>query len=247
MDLNQKLYMNFQFNNQNQNFFDYFLYMNQLMKMMEINIMKMNEINIDNNNFLSNKSDFLDKDFISVLFRAQFNGKSSAPIMIQCSVNDKILEVVQNYRNKSCDLDSSKKFVYNGKALDLNNNKTIKELKIVNNANIFVVSTKDVKRIESKQYSSKKEESSDESSKSEDMNKNENISLRMNITFTNNYGKKMFLNVSQNDTVSKLLNLFFLKIGNQDDKSIIFLYNGKKLNLDDHRQLFEVFEEKKKY
>ena len=39
---------------------------------------------------------------------------------------------------------------------DLNPNKTIKEVNIINDVNIFVVSTKNIKGIEFKQYASKK-------------------------------------------------------------------------------------------
>ena len=66
-----------------------------------------------------------------------------------------------------------------------------------------------------------------------------NNSLRMIITFVNKSGNKICVNVSQNDTVNKLLNLFLLKYG-ISSKGIIFIYDEKRLNLNDHRRLFEV-------
>ena len=94
MDLNKKLFMNFQFNNQNQNFFNYILYMNQLLQMMEINIMKMNQIDSNNNDNFFFKQYY--NEGLSVIFRATGFDGNRAPIMIQCLDSEKILGVVQN-------------------------------------------------------------------------------------------------------------------------------------------------------
>ena len=62
-----------------------------------------------------------------------------APIMIKCTTDMKVSEIIQRYRDKSNDFDINKKFIYNDKALcaDL----TVAEAGLYNNSNIFVVKT----------------------------------------------------------------------------------------------------------
>ena len=78
-----------------------------------------------------------------VIFRKSGQGENSAPIMIQCNDNEKISEIVQRYRTKSGDADTSKKFIFNAKQLNLG--LTVAEAGLTDNANIFVVTTRGVK------------------------------------------------------------------------------------------------------
>ena len=80
----------------------------------------------------------------SVIFRASAEtGPASAPIMIQCTPNDKVSDIIEKYRNKANDRDETKKFIFNAK--NLNASLSVAEAGITNNANIFVVATKGIK------------------------------------------------------------------------------------------------------
>ena len=80
----------------------------------------------------------------SVIFRASgATGQAGAPIMVQCTPNDKVSEVIDRYRNKANDHDDTKKFIFNAK--NLNTSLSVAEAGITNNANIFVVATKGIK------------------------------------------------------------------------------------------------------
>ena len=81
---------------------------------------------------------------ICVIFRASGTaGPQGAPIMIQCMPDDRVSDVINKYRIKANDNDTSKKFIFNAK--NLNASLTLSEAGITNNANIFVVTTKGVK------------------------------------------------------------------------------------------------------
>ena len=80
----------------------------------------------------------------SVIFRASgATGQAGAPIMIQCTPNDKVSDIIEKYRNKANDRDDTKKFIFNAK--NLNASLSVAEAGITNNANIFVVATKGIK------------------------------------------------------------------------------------------------------
>ena len=83
---------------------------------------------------------------ICVIFRVSINGQPNVPIMIQCTPNEKVSDIIEKYRNKANDYDDSKKFIFNAK--NLNPNLSLAEAGITNNVNIFVVRTKPVKGIE---------------------------------------------------------------------------------------------------
>ena len=80
----------------------------------------------------------------SVIFRASgATGQAGAPIMVQCTPNDKVSDIIDRYRNKANDHDNTKKFIFNAK--NLNTSLSVAEAGITNNANIFVVATKGIK------------------------------------------------------------------------------------------------------
>ena len=80
---------------------------------------------------------------ICVIFRVSINGQPNVPIMIQCTPNEKVSDIIEKYRNKANDYDDSKKFIFNAK--NLNPNLSAAEAGITNNANIFVVRIKRIK------------------------------------------------------------------------------------------------------
>ena len=90
------------------------------------------------------KQNILDKNIIpefDVIFRA--NGPTGEPIMVQCKSGDKVSKIINEYRMKSADQDKSKKFIFNGFAL--NPDLTAVEAGLHNNATIYVVATKGIR------------------------------------------------------------------------------------------------------
>jgi len=122
---------------------------NQMMMMMnQINLEDEKKMNCQNNNQISDKEKINDKDNqggISVIFRQSGAGsrESGASVMVQCLKDEKASDIIQRYRMKSGNNDSTNKFIFNGK--NLNPSLTVAEAELTNNANIFVVSTKRVR------------------------------------------------------------------------------------------------------
>ena len=79
---------------------------------------------------------------ISVYFRAGANGENGS-IMIQCSLSDRVSNLIERYKTKSMQDVSKKKFIFNAKAL--NKDLTVAEAGLNDGANIFVVNTEGVK------------------------------------------------------------------------------------------------------
>ena len=101
------------------------------------NNMNMNAGNMGNNNQSASNN-----QNISVYFRAGLNGENGS-IMIQCSLDDKISDLIDRYKAKSLQDVSQKKFIFNAKAL--NKNLKVAEAGLNDGANIFVVNTEGVK------------------------------------------------------------------------------------------------------
>lgn len=134
--------MNMNMNNlQNQMFNQMMANNNQMsnMKQMAAIMQQMNEMNKVN---IPNES--ASSQGINVVFRVsgkQANGMP--PLNIQCKESDMVSNLIQRYRSKTGDVDTTKKFIYNAKNLE--KNITVKQAGITNNANIFVVSTQGIK------------------------------------------------------------------------------------------------------
>ena len=83
---------------------------------------------------------------MSVIFRVstnQANVQTGPSITIQCTLDEKVGTVIERYRNKTGDRDTTRKFIYNAKSL--NPALTLAEAGINNQATIFVMVTKDIK------------------------------------------------------------------------------------------------------
>ena len=83
---------------------------------------------------------------ISVIFRVsinQANVQTGPAITIQCTLDEKVGTIIERYRNKTGDKDTTKKFIFNAKSL--NPTLSLAEAGITHNANIFVMVTKDIK------------------------------------------------------------------------------------------------------
>ena len=131
--------------------------MNNQMGQVDMNQMvnMMNNMNNQIQNQASNNSDNTNtdnqgqgndnsnNDGINVIFRVSGPGQTGAPISIQCMPKDKVSDIIERYKGKSGDKDTTKRFIFNAK--ELNPSLTIEEVGMSNNANIFVVTTKGVK------------------------------------------------------------------------------------------------------
>jgi len=142
---NQMIMMN-QMNMNNQ--MDPNMMNNQMMMMMnQINLEDEKKMNCQNNNQISDKEKINDKGNqgeISVYFRQSgIEGREFGLSSIQCLKDEKASDIIQRYREKSGNNDPTKKFIYNGK--NLSPSLTVAEAGMTNGANVFVVSTKDVK------------------------------------------------------------------------------------------------------
>ena len=83
------------------------------------------------------------KEEISVTFRryvSEEDEKYPVVAIIQCTLDEKVSSLIEKYRNNTGDHDSSKKFIFNARNLNLS--LTVAEAGITNKANIFVVNTK---------------------------------------------------------------------------------------------------------
>ena len=112
--------------------------MNQMAATMLQNIQN----NFANNNTDQNNSSHANPNngFININFRA---GAAGNGIEIQCTLDEKVSDVIQRYRSKTGDRDTTKKFIFNAKML--NQDLTLAEAGLTNGANVFVVATKGIK------------------------------------------------------------------------------------------------------
>ena len=145
MNMNQMNNMNPMLNNMNN--------MNMMNPMNNMNMMNqgtmMNAaINMQNNNNMANMGNMnsqppqTNNQYINVYFRAGAQGENGH-IMIQCTMNDKVSQLIERYKTKSQEDVSKKKFIFNAKAL--NPSLTVSEAGLQEGANIFVVNTAGVK------------------------------------------------------------------------------------------------------
>ena len=133
MGMNMGMGMMGQFNNQ----------MQTLNKMNEILNAQGNNSQIQNNMGNSNPNQsFSNNQGITILFRKN-DMNNNEQIAVQCTPDEKVADIIQKYRSKSGDKDLTKKFIFNAKAL--NPNLTVSEAGLNNQANIFVVTTQNVK------------------------------------------------------------------------------------------------------
>ena len=73
------------------------------------------------------------KEYFTVIFRYDHE----KPIMIQCTIHDKVSDIIEKYKNMAGNSTNTQKFIYNAQAL--NPNLTAAEANLVDNSNIFVV------------------------------------------------------------------------------------------------------------
>ena len=86
--------------------------MNQMAQMMQNNF---GNNNIDQNN-TQNQQNQQNNGFININFRA--GAGESKGIEIQCTMDEKVSDVIQRYRAKTGDRELTKKFIFNAKMLN---------------------------------------------------------------------------------------------------------------------------------
>ena len=157
-NMNQMNQMNMNSMNNNMNMMNNQMNMNPMMNPMMMNNMNNmgnnmmdvamnfnamnNNMNMNAGNMGNNNQPASNNQNISVYFRAGLNGENGS-IMIQCSLDDKISDLIDRYKAKSLQDVSQKKFIFNAKAL--NKDLKVAEAGLNDGANIFVVNTEGVK------------------------------------------------------------------------------------------------------
>ena len=101
---------------------------------------QMNQIKKNSQNLNKDYNENILNQEINILFN---NNLESIPLnIIQCTLSDKVSDIIQKYRNKTLDKETTNIFHYNGKALDLN--MTADEAGLYNHAIINVINIKNV-------------------------------------------------------------------------------------------------------
>ena len=92
---------------------------------------------MNNPSMNSNMNSLSNNNSMKVFFRLR-DGGSQPPIMIKCSLNDKVSDIINKYKAKaSVDL-NGKKYLFKEKELNLNS--TLEDAGLIDNSNIFIVS-----------------------------------------------------------------------------------------------------------
>jgi len=115
--------------------------MDSMMQMMnQFDFEDEKKMNCQNNNQISDKEKINDKtnQEICVIFRSR-----ERLLIVQCLIDEKVSDIIQRYRAKSGDYDTTKKFIFPPRSL--NQYHTVAEEGLTHNANIFVVETKCIK------------------------------------------------------------------------------------------------------
>ena len=198
---------------------------NQMMEKMMINPININE---NNNIFNSNNK-------ISIHFRFKVNEKTEI-ITIKCSYEEKFMDVINKIKPKiKHKIKNFKniKFIYNAKSVPPN--LTLCEVGIIDNANIFIVTTRGVNG--PTEENQENNESSDSNSQSEEQNDSSNI---INVNFKNVSGSNILMSFKDNITIEEALKLYLEKSDlNIDVQDMIFICHGSIIKVDDKRLLKE--------
>ena len=174
-----------------------------------------------------------ENDNLIIIFRIEHE---NCHIMVQCQSNDKMIDAIYKFRNKSLLNINDYKFIFNEK--EVQTDKTIKENGITNNSNISVVKASLIGN-------------SDNNNKNLiNINQNNsqpqhNSSKKINIHFQiHSSGTLITVVADFNDTLEDVAKEFCSKNGAPVKalKNLIFLYNGAKLDINDKRVIGQIFD-----
>ena len=147
--------------NQNMNMGQGYMINNQMNQMNNMNGMMMNMINFNNKNMPMNQFATMMGNMNAQIANNNFCNQGnfqnnnaqnqndygginvSDEIIIQYLPDEKVSELIKRYRTKTGDDDTTKKFIFNAKAL--NESLSVAEAGLANNLNVFVVRTKGIK------------------------------------------------------------------------------------------------------
>ena len=137
-------------------------------------------------------------------------------------------------------------FFYNSKKIDINKNRTVADLGIMDGQTIQVIKNNNINLENKNSYLSEDSNSSSESFEEETNKQFNNLNLNqiINISFNTINGLNLILSINENDTVSNLLKSFAKRIGIDENlvrKKLLFLYNSSMLFLGDLRKVKDVF------
>ena len=167
-----------------------------------------------------------DYDIISVIFRFSGETEANEPILLRCFIDDEF-GFIQKKVLKKLNVSGTIKFIFNAK--NANPNLTMAELGIENNANIFIVNTKDSK------ISLKKEPL-----------KNSESGLKCNVAFKTTQGTIHNLYFDPDITIGSAIAKYLLRVGRDDlinisEDRIAFVFNAKRYTTKDTISLKKLF------
>ena len=115
---------------------------NQANNQQQFNQNMMQQQQIMNNN--PNMNNPQNPNFITILFKLQMTNETDLePFSIQCTLNDKVSDVIQKFRTKAQDFDTKhEKFIFNAKRLC--ETLTVAEAGMGNNSIVYVINDKDL-------------------------------------------------------------------------------------------------------
>ena len=163
-------------------------------------------------------------------------------VTIQCQNNEKIEAIIKKLAGKADIKEENYSFIYMGKKIDINTNKTTSELGIMDGQTILAIKKNNINPENKNSYLSEDNSSSSDSFEDEinKQKKNLNTNEFIGISFQSSGHQNIFIQVNKNDTVSNLLKSYATKIGISENiigERIKFLFNSKMLSLDDNRKI----------
>jgi len=215
------------FNQNNNNIF------NQMNQMGNPMFGQMNNINnstfegLNQNNILDTQAiDEEEIEYLTVIFKI-----NESQILLQCKSNDKISSIIDKFCCKAYIKKEDYKFIFNGKDIT-HMNRTIKDFNISNNCTIFV-DKKDSHNINNNKIMINNQQEAPK----------ETNSPKINIFFQTQSGIKICIGANINDKFNKIAAEFANKFGipNKALKYLSFLYNNGKIDVNDIRNVGEIF------
>ena len=225
-------------NDMNMNMMNQNMMNNQMPPMMNPMMMNNKPMWMWHYNNLNDNQNLNDENNSSNKINIIFKSDNSSSILIICDFTEKISEVIKRYFIKA-GIDSKYhkyfKFIYNAK--NINMDLTVAESGIANNSNIFVIKIQNVMipRNDINTNSEQKKENEEEK--------------RINIRFNTTQGTTTNISFKENGSIGDLIKLYLKTVDRPDlisslmngDKSIAFLWNANKLDINDTKKAKDFF------
>ena len=225
-------------NDMNMNMMNQNMMNNQMPPMMNPMMMNNKPMWMWHYNNLNDNQNLNDENNSSNKINIIFKSDNSSSILIICDFTEKISEVIKRYFIKA-GIDSKYhkyfKFIYNAK--NINMDLTVAESGIANNSNIFVIKIQNVMipRNDINTNSEQKKENEEEK--------------RINIRFNTTQGTTTSISFNENGSIGDLIKLYLKTVDRPDlisslmngDKSIAFLWNANKLDINDTKKAKDFF------